>query len=245
MGRGLRCGARRGLPARIGFPLDYERMYEYRFRGIDQSARESVWGRPIRGSYGSGSVARSVCSTRRRARRVHRSVPARERWAIDVVDSSPAPDVPCHGAHRLTILEAELPERTSTPSSPRTSSSTWPRPRTRSHAFRYASRRSSRPAAASRSSARTSATARATTSTAPTTRSRSRTSRSREHLYAAGFDATLIAPLPPLPFRGPLPVSAVLDAPGTCAPRWPGGCSASSSSSSPSGPPRLRRCAAG
>lgn len=66
--------------------LDYSRLYEFRFRGVDQSARQAVWdeiaayiwermGRPRRVLDPAGGRGEFV-----------NAVPAEERWLVDVVD---------------------------------------------------------------------------------------------------------------------------------------------------------------
>ena len=109
------CGAAEAAAARAAaMPRRdryYERLYEYRFRGIDQAAREAVWaeiapfiwermGRPKRSS------------TRRRARRVHqRGARPKERWAVDRVaydaGRGPGPDIELVVAD---VMEADLPD---------------------------------------------------------------------------------------------------------------------------------------
>ncbi len=90
--------------------IDYKRLYEYRFRGIDQSSRAAVWGEIaafIHRELGSPEVvldpAAGLCE-------FINAVPARERWAIDRTAHSEA-----HAAEGTTMIvadamEAELPE---------------------------------------------------------------------------------------------------------------------------------------
>jgi SAM-dependent methyltransferase len=81
-----------GLPSENPAPrpglhsLDYSRLYEFRFKGVDQDARQSVWneianflwirmGRPKRVLDPAGGRGEFV-----------NAVPAEERWLVDVVD---------------------------------------------------------------------------------------------------------------------------------------------------------------
>jgi ubiquinone/menaquinone biosynthesis C-methylase UbiE len=89
--------------------MDYGRLYEYRFRDVDQGAREAVWR----------EIARYVHERLGRPQRVLdpaagrgefiRAVPAKERWAVDAVayeDFEPHSDVRLIVAN---VAEAELP----------------------------------------------------------------------------------------------------------------------------------------
>ena len=87
--------------------MDFQRLYEFRFREIDQGQRQAVWnviaddlyvrmGRPqvvLDPAYGRGEFIRAV--------------PARERWAIDQVP----PPSDLEGVHVIVsdIFEVELP----------------------------------------------------------------------------------------------------------------------------------------
>jgi 2-polyprenyl-3-methyl-5-hydroxy-6-metoxy-1,4-benzoquinol methylase len=112
----MRSGEARGGGKRVGptpdtlAVMNYQRLYEYRFRDIDQTARAAVWreiavhihdllGRPKRvldPAAGRGEFINSV--------------PAAERWSVDQVayaEGTYAPEV-----HSIVsdVLDAELPE---------------------------------------------------------------------------------------------------------------------------------------
>jgi hypothetical protein len=90
--------------------MDYQRLYEYRFRNIDQSTRSGVWG----------EIARYV-TERALARPRHLLDPAagrrefidcadaEEKWAVDRVDYGEA--VPGSGTRLIIsdVMDAELP----------------------------------------------------------------------------------------------------------------------------------------
>jgi hypothetical protein len=91
-------------------PIDYQRLYEFRFRDVDQSARIRVWdeiapfiheqiGRPQRvldPAAGRGEFINAV--------------PAAERWAIDQVAYAEGTYAPGVKAVVSDIFAAELPE---------------------------------------------------------------------------------------------------------------------------------------
>jgi SAM-dependent methyltransferase len=90
-------------------PLDYSRLYEYRFKDVDQHARQQVWneiaeflwnkmGRPQRVLDPAGGRGEFV-----------NGVPAAERWLVDVVDY---PERQTDPAVRIVIgdlFEIDLP----------------------------------------------------------------------------------------------------------------------------------------
>jgi len=65
--------------------VDYQRLYEYRFRDVDQDARAAVWVEIARHVHGVlGRPGRVLDSAAGRGEFVN-SVPAAERWAVDQV----------------------------------------------------------------------------------------------------------------------------------------------------------------
>jgi hypothetical protein len=68
--------------------LNYERLYEYRFRGIDQARRQVVWNE-IAG-FIHRAMGRPNCILDPAAGRCEfiNAVPAEERWVVDAVDCS-------------------------------------------------------------------------------------------------------------------------------------------------------------
>jgi hypothetical protein len=66
--------------------LNYQRLYEYRFRGIDQTARGEVWEEIAAHVYGLlGNPERVLDPAAGRGEFIN-AVPASERWAIDAVE---------------------------------------------------------------------------------------------------------------------------------------------------------------
>jgi hypothetical protein len=65
--------------------MDYERLYAYRFREIDQGDRAGVWGPIARYIHGAlGEPGRVLDPAAGRCEFIN-AVPARERWAVDQV----------------------------------------------------------------------------------------------------------------------------------------------------------------
>jgi len=89
--------------------IDYQRLYEYRFDGIDQAARVNVWFEISQYVY--ETLGRPECVLDPAAGRCEfiSSVPARERWAVDEVAYPEA--VADSGLTTVTadVLEADLP----------------------------------------------------------------------------------------------------------------------------------------
>jgi SAM-dependent methyltransferase len=90
--------------------VDYERMYEYRFRGIDQSAREAVWGPIARFVYERlGRPERVLDPAAGRGEFIN-AIPAKERWAVDRTEFAAAG--PGSGIRMVVadVMEADLPD---------------------------------------------------------------------------------------------------------------------------------------
>ena len=90
--------------------MDYQRLYEYRFRNIDQSTRSGVWGEIAR-----YVTERALARPRRlldpaagRREFIDRA-DAEEKWAVDRVDYGEA--VPRSGTRLIIsdVMDAELP----------------------------------------------------------------------------------------------------------------------------------------
>jgi hypothetical protein len=73
-------------PERHG-SIDYERLYEFRFRRVRQSAREAVWREIAPQIYSWLGRPERVLDVAAGRGEFIAAVPAPERWAIDVVDS--------------------------------------------------------------------------------------------------------------------------------------------------------------
>jgi hypothetical protein len=93
----------------LGHELDYERLYEFRFQGIDHDARRKVWaqiapfiwermGRPSRVLDPAGGFGEFI-----------NSVPASERWLVDVVDYPERTTAPGVKIVIGDIFDVELP----------------------------------------------------------------------------------------------------------------------------------------
>ncbi len=87
--------------------MDYARLYEYRFRDVDQSARQAVWdevGPWIWARMGNPGRVLDVAAGRGE---FLKSLPAVERWAVDQVEVQLGP-----GVKRLVgdVASVELPE---------------------------------------------------------------------------------------------------------------------------------------
>jgi hypothetical protein len=90
--------------------VDYERLYAYRFKGVDQDARAAVWGPIARFVHAElGQPQRILDPAAGRCEFIN-AVPSAERWAVDRVDYAEG------GAAEGTTLvigdamDAELPE---------------------------------------------------------------------------------------------------------------------------------------
>jgi 2-polyprenyl-3-methyl-5-hydroxy-6-metoxy-1,4-benzoquinol methylase len=66
--------------------IDYERLYEFRFRNVSQAAREAVWREIAAQVYGWLGRPQRVLDVAAGRGEFITAVPAAERWAIDAVD---------------------------------------------------------------------------------------------------------------------------------------------------------------
>ena len=90
--------------------MNYQRLYEYRFRDIDQGAREAVWQEIAAHVHGElGRPERVLDPAAGRGEFIN-AVPARERWAVDAV--AYAEGTYSEGVKTLVsdIFDAELPQ---------------------------------------------------------------------------------------------------------------------------------------
>ncbi|MGH3279995.1 MAG: class I SAM-dependent methyltransferase [Trebonia sp.] len=88
--------------------LNYERLYAYRFRGVDQASRQAVW-REIAGHVHTRMGApRCVLDPAAGRGEFITAVPAAERWAVDLVRQG---DIEAAGVRMIVagIMDAELP----------------------------------------------------------------------------------------------------------------------------------------
>jgi len=98
-------------PATAGAPasdINYARLYEYRFRGIDQAGRQAVWGEIARYVHARMGAPERVLDPAAGRGEFISAVPAKERWAVDLVKQA---DLEAAGVKMIIsdIMAAELP----------------------------------------------------------------------------------------------------------------------------------------
>jgi SAM-dependent methyltransferase len=88
--------------------INYERLYNYRFRDVDQASREAVWREIARYIYGRLGEPKSVLDPAAGRGEFIKAVPASERWGVDLVSQG---DLESAGVKMIIadIMEAELP----------------------------------------------------------------------------------------------------------------------------------------
>ena len=90
--------------------INFERLYEYRFRDVDQAARQRVWQEIARYVHGRlGDPARVLDPAAGRGEFIS-AVPAAERWGVDLVSHG---DSHLAGVRMIIsdIMAADLPDR--------------------------------------------------------------------------------------------------------------------------------------
>ena len=90
--------------------LNYERLYSYRFRDIDQDARISVWreiGPHVHGLMGEPQKVLDPAAGRGE---FIGAVPAKETWAVDEVSYPEAAHKPDTKVITSPIMDADLPQ---------------------------------------------------------------------------------------------------------------------------------------
>ena len=89
--------------------IDYERLYEYRFRGVDQAGRQAVWREIAKYVHGRMGAPRRVLDPAAGRGEFITAVPAAERWAVDRVRQG---DIEAAGVRMIIadIMDAELPQ---------------------------------------------------------------------------------------------------------------------------------------
>jgi hypothetical protein len=91
-----------------GGNLDYKRLYEYRFKDLDQGQRQRVWNEIAAHIYARmGRPVRVLDPAAGRCEFIN-AVPAPERWAVDAVDNSEFRDPLVRGV-ASSIFDARLP----------------------------------------------------------------------------------------------------------------------------------------
>lgn len=89
--------------------IDYERLYQYRFRGVEQTGKLAVWREIAQYVHARmGAPERMLDPAAGRGEFI-RSVPAGERWAVDMVKQA---DLEADGVKMIIsdIMDADLPE---------------------------------------------------------------------------------------------------------------------------------------
>jgi SAM-dependent methyltransferase len=89
--------------------INYERLYEYRFRDVDQASRQAVWREIARYVHGRMAAPQRVLDPAAGRGEFITAVPAAERWGVDLVKQG---DIEAAGVHMIIgdIMDAELPE---------------------------------------------------------------------------------------------------------------------------------------
>jgi hypothetical protein len=90
--------------------LNYERLYSYRFRDIDQDARVAVWKEIGPHVHGVMGKPRKVLDPAAGRGEFIGAVPAEETWAVDEVSYPEAAHKPDTKVIVSPIMDAELPE---------------------------------------------------------------------------------------------------------------------------------------
>jgi SAM-dependent methyltransferase len=89
--------------------MNYERLYEYRFRDVDQASRQAVWQEIAHYLYGRLGAPRCVLDPAAGRGEFITAVPAAERWGVDLVRQG---DLESAGVKMIIadIMDAELPQ---------------------------------------------------------------------------------------------------------------------------------------
>jgi SAM-dependent methyltransferase len=90
--------------------LNYERLYEYRFRDIDQGARAAVWSEIAPHVHGLMGNPQTVLDPAAGRGEFIGSIDAAERWFVDEVAYPEAESDPDVKVVTSKIMDAELPE---------------------------------------------------------------------------------------------------------------------------------------
>ena len=89
--------------------MNYERMYEYRFRDVDQASRQAVWQEIARYLHGRMGAPSCVLDPAAGRGEFITAVPAAERWGVDLVRQG---DLESAGVKVIIadIMDADLPQ---------------------------------------------------------------------------------------------------------------------------------------
>jgi hypothetical protein len=100
------------IPAAATIPaagINYERLYAYRFRDVDQAGRQAVWGEIARYVHARMGTPQRVLDPAAGRGEFITAVPAAERWGVDLVRQG---EIEATGVRMIIadIMDAELPE---------------------------------------------------------------------------------------------------------------------------------------
>ena len=89
--------------------INYQKLYAYRFRDVDQASRQAVWREIARFVYARMGEPRSVLDPAAGRGEFITAVPAAERWGVDLVSQG---DLESAGVKMIIadIMDAELPK---------------------------------------------------------------------------------------------------------------------------------------
>jgi len=90
--------------------VNYERLYEYRFRDVDQSGRVAVWQEIAQHVHGLMGRPQRVLDPAAGRGEFINAVPAQERWGIDAVEYAEGTYEPGVRSIVSDIFDARLPE---------------------------------------------------------------------------------------------------------------------------------------
>ncbi len=90
--------------------MNYQRLYEYRFRNVDQTARNAVWGEVATYVHDQLGRPRRVLDPAAGRGEFINNVPAEERWSVDQVAYVEGTYAPGVRSLVSDVLEAELPQ---------------------------------------------------------------------------------------------------------------------------------------
>jgi SAM-dependent methyltransferase len=92
-----------------GAGINYERLYAYRFRDVDQAARQAVWREIARYVHGRMGAPQRVLDPAAGRGEFITAVPAAERWGVDLVRQG---DIEAAGVRMIIgdVMDADLPE---------------------------------------------------------------------------------------------------------------------------------------
>src|SRR5690348_16563281 len=88
--------------------LNYERLYAYRFRDVDQASRQAVWNEIARYVHARMDAPQCVLDPAAGRGEFITAVPAAERWGVDLVKQA---DIEAIGVQMIIddVMDAELP----------------------------------------------------------------------------------------------------------------------------------------